>query len=81
MEELMEHLQTQYIDTDIRFDNILSDNVINGIETYIRHNEINALAMTTRKRSLLEKLIVPNFTRKIFSETGKPLLVFQAKED
>lgn len=81
MEELMEHLQTQYIDTDIRFDNILSDKVINGIETYIRHNEINALAMTTRKRSLLEKLIVPNFARKIFSETGKPLLVFQAKED
>ena len=80
MDELMDHLHSQYIDADVRFNFILSDNMINGIETYIRNHEINALAMTTRKRSLLEKIIVPNLARKIFSETGKPLLVFQAKE-
>jgi len=74
------HLKKEYKGVDISFNNIISDNVVNGLETYIRDNNIDALAVTTHKRTLLEKMFIPSVSRKIYSETGKPLLVFHAKE-
>lgn len=80
MEELKEHLINQYVGVGLHFDHIASDNILNGLETYIRDHNIDALAVTTHKRNLLEKLFMPSMTRKIFSETGKPLLVFHSME-
>lgn len=80
LDELKEHLMTEYKDINISFANMISDNLVNGLETYIRDNEIQALAVTTHKRNLLEKIFIPSVAREIFSETGKPLLVFHAKE-
>lgn len=80
LEELQVHLKQEYKGINITFNNIISDNVINGLETYIRDNAIDALAVTTHKRNLLEKIFIPSVSRKIYSETGKPLLVFHAKE-
>jgi len=78
--ELQDHLKNEYQGTDIVFNNIISDNVLNGLETYIRDNDIDALAVTTHRRNLLEKIFIPSVSRKIYSETGKPLLVFHSKE-
>ena len=78
LDELREHLSAEYEGVDICFDNLVSDNIVNGIETYIRDNNIDALAVTTHKRNLLEKIFTPSVSRKIYSETGKPLLVFNA---
>ncbi len=80
LDELKVHLQNEYKGIDITFNNIISENVINGLETYIRDNEIDALAVTTHKRNLLEKMFIPSVSRKIYRETGKPLLVFHSKE-
>ncbi|MDO9257811.1 MAG: universal stress protein [Bacteroidales bacterium] len=80
LEELKVHLKNEYKGIDISFNNIVSDNVVNGLETYIRDNDIDALAVTTHKRNLLEKIFIPSVSRKIYSETGKPLLVFHARE-
>jgi len=80
LDELKEHLKKEYKGIDINFNNIISDNVINGLETYIRDNDIDALAVTTHKRNLLEKIFIPSVSRKIYSETGKPLLVFHAQQ-
>jgi nucleotide-binding universal stress UspA family protein len=80
LDELKVHLKQEYKGINITFNNIISDNVINGLETYIRDNTIDALAVTTHKRTLLEKMFIPSVSRKIYSETGKPLLVFHAKE-
>ena len=79
LDELKMHLKNEYKGIDITFNNIVSENVVNGLETYIRDNNIDALAVTTHKRSLLEKIFIPSVSRKIYSETGKPLLVFHAK--
>ncbi len=79
LDELKQHLSIEYKDTNIVFDNIVCADEINGIETYIRENNIDALAVTTHKRNILEKLFMPSFSQKIYSETGKPLLVFHAK--
>ena len=79
LDELKVHLKKEYKGIDISFNNIISDNVVNGLETYIRDNNIDALAVTTHKRNLLEKIFIPSVSRKIYSETGKPLLVFHAQ--
>jgi hypothetical protein len=78
LEELRTHLMAEYKGADICFHNMISDNIINGLETYIRENQIDALSVTTHRRNLLEKLFIPSMSRKIYSETGKPLLVFHA---
>lgn len=80
LDELKEHLKNEYKGSDINFSNIISDNVINGLETYIKDNGIDALAVTTHKRNLLEKIFIPSVSRQIYSETGKPLLVFHANK-
>jgi len=80
LDELKDHLLREYTGIDISFYNIISDNIVNGLETYIRDNSIDALAVTTHKRNLLEKMFIPSVSRKIYSETGKPLLVFHARE-
>ncbi len=80
LDELKAHLLNEYQGTDITFNNMISDNFVNGLETYIRENKIQALAVTTHKRNLLEKIFSPSLSQKIYSETGKPLLVFHAKE-
>jgi len=78
LDELKAHLSHEYKGTDIIFHNVISDNFLIGLETYIRENKIDALAVTTHKRNLLEKIFMPSMSRKIYSETGKPLLVFHA---
>ena len=80
LDELKLHLKNEYKGIDISFNNIISDNIINGLETYIRDNNIDALAVTAHRRTLLEKIFIPSVSRKIYSETGKPLLVFHARE-
>jgi len=80
LNELRDHLLREYKGIDISFNNIISDNILNGLETYIRDNGIDALAVTTHKRNLLEKMFIPSVSRKIYSETGKPLLVFHSAE-
>jgi len=78
LDELKAHLLSEYKGIDISFHNIISDNIMTGLETYIRENSIDALAVTTHKRNLLDKIFIPSVSRKIYSETGKPLLVFHA---
>lgn len=80
LDEMKTHLLNEYQGIDISFSNIISENLVNGLETYMRDNDIGALAVTTHKRNLLEKIFIPSISRKIYSETGKPLLVFHAGE-
>lgn len=79
LDELKTHLLSEYKGINISFHNIISDNIMIGLETYIRENHVDALAVTTHKRSLLEKMFIPSVSRQIYSETGKPLLVFHAE--
>jgi len=79
LDELKAHLLSEYKGINISFHNIVSDNILNGLETYMRENHVDALAVTTHKRNLLEKMFIPSVSRKIYSETGKPLLVFHAE--
>jgi len=79
LDELKAHLLSEYKGINISFQNIISDNILIGLETYIRDNHIDALAVTKHKRNLFEKIFTPSISRQIYSETGKPLLVFHAE--
>jgi hypothetical protein len=78
LDELKASFLNEYKGINISFHNIISDNILTGLETYIRENQIDALAVTTHKRNLLEKIFIPSVSHKIYKETGKPLLVFHA---
>jgi len=79
LDELKAHLLSEYKGINISFQNIISDDILIGLEIYIRENHINAIAVTTHKRNLIEKIFTPSISRQIYSETGKPLLVFHAE--
>ncbi len=79
LEEIENHLRTEYKDVDITFQNIVTGDVSIGIETFIRNNNIGAIAVTTYKRKFLENLFSPNFSEKLFKTTGKPILFFPVR--
>ena len=78
MEELKDHLGREYADNNIKFSMMVSDNIVYGLESYIRNNGIDAVAVITHTRGTFERLFAPSLTKKIFTETGKPLFVFHA---
>jgi nucleotide-binding universal stress UspA family protein len=79
MEELKESLVTEVTENKIMFNVVVSDNIIYGLETYMRNNDINAIALITHHKGVLERMFTSSHTRKIFSEIGKPLFVFHAR--
>jgi nucleotide-binding universal stress UspA family protein len=78
MEELKEHLTNVYSDKNVIFSMQVSPDIISGLESYIRNNSIDAIALVNHKKGPLEKWFAPSMTKKIFTETGKPLFVFHA---
>jgi nucleotide-binding universal stress UspA family protein len=58
---------------------ILSDNtVIMGLDTIIRDEGADLMAVSTRRRNLFEKLYNPSITKKLAHYTSIPLLAFKA---
>ncbi len=78
MDELKDHLSREYADNNVKFSMIVSDNIVYGMESYIRNNDIDAIAVITHNRGAIERMFAPSITKKIFSETGKPLFVFHS---
>jgi nucleotide-binding universal stress UspA family protein len=58
---------------------IFSDNtVIMGLDTIIQNSGADIIALSTRKRNILEKLYNPSMTKKLAQYTHIPLLAFKA---
>jgi len=56
-----------------------SDDMQEGIEKFITSRNIDVLAITTRKRNLLQKLFSPSITKRFLFQSNIPLLVFQSR--
>jgi len=63
-------------DIDISTALMRNKDVLNGILDYVKENEIDFLAITTRKRDILEKLVTPSITLKLLEKLEIPVLVF-----
>lgn len=54
--------------------------IVQSLDSFIRNNDVDLLAMSTRKRSPFQKLFSPSMTKKMAYHTGTPLLAFHARE-
>lgn len=81
MDDLKEYFNREYPKADIDFGIVMSDNLMNGLETFLRNKPIDALAVTTHRRGFFANFFAPSITRRIFSGIPRPLLVFRAVED
>jgi nucleotide-binding universal stress UspA family protein len=50
-----------------------------GLEDFIEEQNIDVLAVNTRKRNIISRMFTRSFTRKFLFHSRIPLLVFQAK--
>lgn len=70
---------TAYQNIDFK---ILSDNtVFMGLDTIVENTGIDLMALSTRRRSLFEKLYNPSLTKKLAQYTQIPLLAFKAQKE
>ena len=80
MDDLKEYFGREYPKADIDFGIVMTDNLMNGLETFLRNKPIDVLAVTTHKRGFFADFFSPSITRRIFSDIPRPLLVFRAIE-
>lgn len=53
--------------------------ILKSLDRYIEQNDIELIAMSTRKRSPFEKLFSPSITKKMVYHTSVPLLAFHSR--
>lgn len=76
MDELNTHLKENYSVHEIHCQFIEDEDVLHGIQEFAQKNHINLLSLTTRKRSIFEKLFKPNLLKKVLQEANLPVLIF-----
>ena len=79
MDGLKEYFRKTYEEIDVHCE-LLSgkDNILNAIDEYINNNTINIISLTTRKRNLLEKVIKPSHSHRLFYQSNIPFMVFHS---
>jgi nucleotide-binding universal stress UspA family protein len=79
MEGFKEYFKNAYKNESIEC-HILENkpDLLDAIDNYVQENKINVIALTHRKRKLLESVFRPSITKKIFYHTEIPLLVFHS---
>jgi nucleotide-binding universal stress UspA family protein len=53
-------------------------NLLEAIDEYVQQKNINIISLTTKKRSVIEKVFRPSVAKRLFYHTSIPLLVFHA---
>ena len=71
-------MNEKYEGLEISCDFIESRDVLQGIENYIKENNIDVIALTTHKRNMLRRLFNPGLARKMVFHTKTPVFVFHA---
>lgn len=79
MDALKRFINEEFNELSLKIKIIVSDDVLNGLETYIRENPVDIIALTNHSRGLLDSFFTPSITRMIMQRISKPLFVFKAK--
>ncbi len=77
MDSLSASLRDDYPAQDIKCSLMVSDDILNGLETYMRNNGIGLVAFNTHKRSLFTELFTPSITKKALSRLNRPVFIFR----
>jgi len=78
MDSLKKFISHEFPKEPVAYDIVVSDDVINGLESYIRNNSIDVIALTNHNRSLLSGFFTPSITKKVMARINKPLFIFKA---
>ena len=78
MEQLQSFLTKENKKHPVNCEVIVSGDVINGMQTYIRNNNIDIIALTNHNRGLLASFFAPSITKKVMNLIKKPLFIFKA---
>lgn len=81
MKKMREYFTESHADLDIECGLIESDDVLEGLESFVQDKKVDVLALVSRKRNLLTQLLKPSLTRKLLFQTEIPLLVFRETEN
>ncbi len=76
MEGLKSYFSSSYPKVKIHCSVLQNDDVLEGIEAYLKTHQVDMLSLTTHRRNLLTSLIHPSLTRKIVFQSDLPMLVF-----
>lgn len=80
MDGLKQTISNEFRKEKVQYDIVVSDDLINGLEMYMRNNSIDAIALTNHNRSVLARFFTPSITKMLLSRVNKPLLVFKSAE-
>ena len=72
---IKEYFHKQYPWLEIHYDVVMSDNLLKGLEQYIKDNQIDIIALTSYKRNIFARLFNPSIARKMIFHSDTPLLV------
>jgi nucleotide-binding universal stress UspA family protein len=79
MDGLREHLKKEYIGKEVEIGIIENEDIISGIDGYVRENNIDIISMTTHKRGFFARLFKTSLTKQMLFHSKKPILVFHSK--
>lgn len=72
------YFQENYPNQKIEYHLISGTDVLSAYDEFIRSNDINAIVLTTHRKSLLSRLFNPSMARKMLFHTDIPMFVFHA---
>lgn len=78
LERFKEYCETTYRNHRILFHMLAGKDFVKSMEDYARENQIDIIAMTRKKRSLLNRWFNKGITRRLLFHTDLPLLVFHS---
>jgi len=78
-DEMREYFKEEYPNQKIKCSIMVSDNILNGLETYMRNNNIGLVTFNTHKRNMFTKLFTPSITRKALARFNKPVFIFSSE--
>ena len=55
---------------------IIGEDILEELQQFITQEQIDVIALTTRKRNMLARMFNPGIARKMLFHTSIPLLVF-----
>lgn len=72
---IKEYFHKQYPNLEIHYDVVMSDNLLKGLDQYIKDNQIDIITLTSYKRNIFARLFNPSIARKMVFHSDTPLLV------
>ncbi len=78
---IKEYFHKQYPGLEIHYDVVMNDNLLKGLDQYIKDNQIDIITLTSYKRNIFARLFNPSIARKMIFHSDTPLLVIKQKRD